>query len=294
MTTTKQFKVYHWLIETIKENNGISLRELNSKWLDNDSISDNRPLNRKTLKRYRDDISRTFGVEIECQMRGEYKYYIEKGGGRDEDELRKWMLSTLTIKQHLEEDLSLKNRILIEHVPSGDLWLELILKAMRENRRIEMVYQKYTGGMKRAWVLSPYCLKLYNRRWYILAKTDYSSLLTFCLDRIKEAGITSETFQMDPNFDARKYFEDFYGIYKNEGSKKRRVVIRTFEDEGYYLRDLPIHHSQKIIGRGDGYVDFELKLHTNKELSAYVLSRGKRMKVISPLEYVKEIEEMRG
>ena len=108
-------------------------------------------------------------------------------------------------------------------MPSGDLWLELILKAMRENRRIEMVYQKYTGGKKRAWVLSPYCLKLYNRRWYILAKTDYSSLLTFCLDRIKEAGITSETFQMvNFNFDGEKVFRGFLMAFTKRRVKKTK------------------------------------------------------------------------
>jgi hypothetical protein len=72
------------------------------------------------------------------------------------------------------------------------------------------------------------------------------------------------------------------------------VVIRTFDDEHHYLRDLPLHHSQKEIGRGDGYVDFELKLHINKELSGYILSRGKRMKVLKPLSFAREIEEMRA
>jgi hypothetical protein len=87
--------------------------------------------------------------------------------------------------------------------------------------------------------------------------------------------------EVDPNFDVNEYFGEFYGIY-NSGRDIMKIVIRAFGDEAFYLRDLPIHKSQREIGSGDGYTDFMIKLRPNKELIAYLLSRRERLKVLSP------------
>jgi predicted DNA-binding transcriptional regulator YafY len=69
-----------------------------------------------------------------------------------------------------------------------------------------------------------------------------------------------------------------------------RIVLRAFGDENYYLRDLPIHKSQREIGSGDGYTDFMIELRPNKELIAYLLSRRERLKVLSPDSIVEEMK----
>ena len=82
-------------------------------------------------------------------------------------------------------------------------------------------------------------------------------------------------------------------VAEDENSEMQHVVLRAFGDESCYLRDLPIHHSQREVAQGEGYVDFELYLHITKELSGFILSRGKRLKVISPKSYAKEIAAMK-
>jgi hypothetical protein len=44
------------------------------------------------------------------------------------------MLSTLSVGNMVEESLSLHNRILLEHVPSGGEKLQQVIKAMRGGR----------------------------------------------------------------------------------------------------------------------------------------------------------------
>ena len=141
--------------------------------------------------------------------------------------------------------------------------------------------------------MSPYCVRLYQRHWYVLGKLDNEKLYTLSLDRVQQLRLTEESFVMDPNFDTKEYFKNMYGIVRAENSEMQHVVMRAFGDESCYLRDLPIHHSQKEVARGDGYVDFELYLHITKELSGFILSRGKRLKVISPKSYAKEIAAMK-
>jgi hypothetical protein len=70
-----------------------------------------------------------------------------------------------------------------------------------------------------------------------------------------------------------------------------KIVIRAFGDEAFYLRDLPIHKSQKEIGNGGNYTDFMIELRPNNELISYLLSRKNRLKVLSPDCIVEEMKE---
>ena len=140
------------------------------------------------------------------------------------------------------------------------------------------------------YIADIYGLVLYNQRWYILVSFGEEKKYTFALDRMKKTWIASEKSHIDPDFDAIAYFEEFYGIY-NSGRDIMKIVIRAFGDESYYLRDLPIHKSQKEIGNGDNYTDFMLELRPNNELISYLLSRKNRLKVLSPDSIVEEMKE---
>ena len=61
-----------------------------------------------------------------------------------------------------------------------------------------------------------------------------------------------------------------------------KIVIRAFGTECNNLRDLPLHHSQHEIANTEEYTDFELYLRPTLDLQGHILSRGSRLKVISP------------
>ena len=132
-------------------------------------------------------------------------------------------------------------------------------------------------------------LILYNQRWYILGEFDDTKKYTFSLDRMWDPELTEEYYSPEPSFNVDAYFSEFYGIF-NSGKDITNIVLRALDDEAYYMRDLPIHPSQKEIGAGDGYVDFMISVRPNNELVSYVLSRKNRLKVLSPDSFVEEIK----
>ena len=71
-----------------------------------------------------------------------------------------------------------------------------------------------------------------------------------------------------------------------------RVVIRAYGQERFYLKDLPLHHSQREIAQGDDYTDFELHLRPTKDFCNCLLSHGCHIKVLSPERLALEIFEM--
>lgn len=165
-----QLKKHIWLINTIRRHGKISFRELSDLWERNKDMSDYQPLHRGTFNRWRDDIRKILHIDIGCQKSGGYLYYITNPDDINEDKLRRWMLDTFSVGNIIEENLSLKNRILVEEIPSGLLYLTPIMEAMKENKVIEMTYTSFRTGDTQIVTVEPYCIKLFEGRWYLLAK----------------------------------------------------------------------------------------------------------------------------
>lgn len=101
-------------------------------------MSDYKPLSRATFNRWKDAIFSQFGIIISCQRAGGYLYYIENPEDIDEDELKKWMLDSFAVSNLISENLSLKDRIIVNQIPSAREYLATLLEAMQENRVVSI------------------------------------------------------------------------------------------------------------------------------------------------------------
>lgn len=133
MTTYTKFKEYIWLVNTIYQAKSITLAEINRRWLKSD-MSEGVEMARTTFYRHKCAIEDIFGIYIECDKKNGNKYYIGNEYVLRKDSVQNWMLSTLSVGNMVEESLSLHNRILLEHVPSGGEKLQQVIKAMRGGR----------------------------------------------------------------------------------------------------------------------------------------------------------------
>ena len=291
MTTPILFKEYIWLVNTIYQARNITLDEINRKWVQTE-MSGGVEMARNTFIRHRNAIENIFGIFIECDRKNGYKYYIGNPKVLTEDSIQNWMLSTLSVNHVISESLSLQKRILLEPIPSAKGYLEPIIDAMKKKRLITIYYHKYGAEEPKEYLMAPYCIKLYHRRWYVLGRYESGEFRVFSFDRIKELIISNETFELDENFDAEDYFCECYGVVRMEEMPVERIVLRAYGDEGLYLRDLPVHHSQMEIGRGDGYTDFECYIRPTLDLCGFILSRGNRLQVLKPQSLADKIRQM--
>ena len=119
---------------------------------------------------------------------------------------------------------------------------------------------------------------------------------TFSLDRIKHLEILAKSFQLDKDFDAEEYFCDYFGVFRDETTPPQEIVIRASKAERPYLRDLPLHHSQKEIATTDEYSDFSYFISPTDDFIGEILRKKDRLYVISPTELrektLKIIKEM--
>ena len=290
MTTYTKFKEYIWLVNTIYHAKAITFAEINERWLKTD-MSEGMEMARTTFYRHKCAIEDIFGIYIDCDKKNGNRYYIGNEYVLREDSVQNWMLSTLSVGNMVEESQSLHNRILLEHVPSGGDKLQQVIKAMKENRMISLTYRRYGSPENATYKLAPYCVKLFRQRWYLVARFESGMFSTFSFDRIEKEELLDEKFKIDEDFDAARFFSDSYGIVVDDRITPERIVIRAYGYERYYLRDLPLHHSQKEIASTDEYCDFELKLRPTSDFKAQLLSRGQWVEVLEPQSLADEIVE---
>ena len=242
MKTPALFKEYIWLVNTIYRAKRISLAEINKKW-QRTEMSEGMPLSRTTFNRHKDAIEDIFGIYIDCDRKDGYRYYIGNEEVLRENSVQNWMLSTLTVNNLISESMSIQSRIVLENIPSEGEHLERVILAMKENKRITIRYRRYQSSEARSFLLSPYCIKLFRQRWYLLGQFDDGGFAMFSFDRMEDVAITEQTFKMDKDFDASEFFGECYGVVIGDGSKPVRVVLRAFGMERFYLHDLPLHHT---------------------------------------------------
>jgi hypothetical protein len=98
-------------------------------------------------------------------------------------------------------------------------------------------------------------------------------------------------FKLDENFEATEFFSDSYGIVMDDKIGSQRIVLRAYGFEPYYLRDLPLHHSQREITTTEEYSDFELNLKPTADFKAQLMSRGQWIEILEPQSLADEIVE---
>lgn len=298
MKTYNVFKEYIWLVNVIRRAGKISLAEINEKWRDSE-LSEGVDIARATFNRHKAAIEDMFGIIIDCDARDGYRYYIANPEVLRENSVQNWILSTLSVNNVVSESLSLHDRILMETAPvEGDL-LKDVIGAMKESVKLQLEHKRYGAEESRLFLIEPYCLKLFKHRWYVLGKIrreahdgqperEYMSLFSF--DRIVSLHITDEPFAVDPQFDAESFFRNSFGVLVNPEIQPQRVVLRAYDYQRYYLKDLPLHHSQKQCGEGENWMDFEYTMCCTSDLAAQILRYGSYVKVLEPQSLADDVK----
>lgn len=282
MTTLEK---YIWVVNALykKGERGLSLKELNDKWRHDENISNGEPLPRQTFDRWKGNILMTFGVDIECRLKGGYRYYISNPECLSERGLSRWLLDTYSTANTLSQSTQLKDRILVEEIPSNRNFLTNIIEAMKNNHVVMLTYKSFIHGKQYSFSAEPYCIKMFQKRWYLLARNlDDGSMRIYGLDRLESMEETSEHFSMPKDFDAKSYFSTFYGIVTDEKVPIQRIVVRAKKQHQHYLRSLPLHPTQKEIFTCGEYADFELTLRPTYDFIMELLHVGNMIEVLEP------------
>ena len=290
MSTAGLINRYVFFVTTIYNRGPISLEEIQHRF--ESHFGRGEELSERQFHRYTDAVEELFDIEIKYS-RTQRGYVIADREGIYNMGMRKWLIQTFSVNNILHESQDLKNRILLENVPSGQQHLTTIVDAMRESVALLMTYQSFWMDEPATFEVEPYCVKLFEQRWYMLGKSEgYDDLRIYALDRIKALEPTERKFKLPKKFDAAKFFEDYYGIIiSDDDYDVCPVALQVDAQQSNYLRTLPLHHTQVEVKRNDEYSIFEYRLCPTFDFRQKILSMGGAIEVLAPEELVYQMKD---
>lgn len=275
------FNRYVWLIDTLQRYGRLTRREIDGLW-QRSEYSDGKPMARRTFMNYRQAIQEMFDVNIECDA-STYEYYIEDPNALQGNGARVWALNTLAVSNMLNESQELRNRIVLENIPSGQKFLRIVFEAMKENRVLILSYRSFRRVTSSHTLAAPYFVKLFRQRWYVIAK-DFTDrkIKTYALDRVASLELSSRTFVYPDSFSPIDYFRDCFGITHDDMSAQE-VMLRVPALQANYLRTLPLHESQEELDRNEHSSTFHYRLKITPDFEQEVYALGYwQAEVLSP------------
>ena len=160
MSTAGLINRYVWFVTTIYNRGPITLEEIQHRF--ESHFGRGEELSERQFHRYTDAVEELFDIEIKYD-RAQRGYVIADREGIDNMGMRKWLIQTFSVNNILHESQELKNRILLEDVPSGQQHLTTIVDAMRESVALSMTYQSFGKSESSTFEVEPYCIKLFNQ-----------------------------------------------------------------------------------------------------------------------------------
>lgn len=280
------FKRYIWLVDLINRRKYVSFKEISEAWRRSPLNETGEPLSERTFFNHKDAIAGMFGIEILNDR--SLGFYI----GRSDvgsDETSDWMLHTLCLNNVLHENADMKDRILMEKVPSSERFLTDIISAMRGSRVISLCYQSFRHPEPYSFNVRPYCVKYFKQRWYLLGDSDLG-LRIYSLDRFVDMEELEEHFEIPKGFDAEEYFGNYFGVII--GEEPEDVKIRVVPDQVKYFRTLPLHGSQRETVQEDGSSVFIYHIAPTFDFVQEILSHGADVEVLEPTELRESIADI--
>lgn len=281
-----------WIVKTIYKAKKITFEELAREWDKDENINDGKPLSKKSFHTWKWSILDTFGVDIDCEKGGDYRYYITNADDLCDRGIDNWLLNTTSVCNSLLECKSIKDKILLEDIPSGIEYLDQVIEALKQNRFVHIPYYSYWSGETKEHYLMPLCIKLFRQRWYMVGRiwtTGKDILLS--LDRFRGFRLSSHTFDYPNDFNPKEYFNGCFGIIADNSSKIEEVVLKVNASQANYLRDLPLMQgeNQKEVERTDEYSIFKLRVRPTFDFQQELLWNREEFEVLEPQWLRKEI-----
>jgi predicted DNA-binding transcriptional regulator YafY len=158
----------------------------------------------------------------------------------------------------------------------------VLFNAIADKITLSIDYQSFKRRESKLFVISPYFLKEYNHRWFLLGKSPgYERISIFAIDRIQNvynAGVSYE----DTDVDFDTYFENVIGVTMDDREPVQTVRLRISPQQIDYVETKPLHRSQYVMEKNEQGGIVELEVIPNYELEQTILALGEHCEVLSP------------
>jgi len=171
----------------------------------------------------------------------------------------------------------------------GQKWLTVLKDFIAQKIVLTIDYQPF-GKEAYLRTISPYLIKEYNSRWFLIGWDHDMQLITnLGMDRILSVKESIKPYVTEESFDSKLYAKNLVGVSTPQDKKKTKIKLKAHGIQRYYLKTKPIHESQVKIKEHKDYTIFQIEVIPNFELQSKILANADSIEVISPKFFKIEI-----
>ena len=183
----------------------------------------------------------------------------------------------------------------VSYIPNGVsttsyATLEILGRACRDRRAIEVSYRAASTKKVKIRKLHPRHLVNYAGNWYLLASNEKAkNVACFHLARMGNEIKLLEKFTPKSEFNLGESRKHAFGAYL--GEREFKVRIRFDEVSAPYVSEKKWNATQVVKPRKDGGLDFSITVCDLTEIKAWILSWGRHARAMQPRELTRQIRQ---
>lgn len=165
--------------------------------------------------------------------------------------------------------------------------LPSLVQAITGQHRCRVEYQALGRNRPRRFPYDPYRVISVHGGFYCVGKVPaYRNPTVLAVERIRNLEVTTETFEVDPVIDLKRYEEEAFGV---SWEKPMTVVVRFRADQARYVREREWHPTQTLRELKVGGVELRLRAGGWFEIRRWILGWGDAAEVVRPAALRREI-----
>ncbi|MDY4889016.1 MAG: WYL domain-containing protein, partial [Sphaerochaetaceae bacterium] len=169
---------------------------------------------------------------------------------------------------------------------------EVVIDALKRSVMLEFSYKSPDMEIARTFLVAPYCVRLFRRRWYMLGLREGTlKPHLYSLDRMIDAYATEIEYTYPKDFSADDFYSSYFGIDRPSGNPET-IRLKASARQADNLRALPLHASQKETEKlTDGKVVFEYHLVPSSTFIGEIMQMQGSVEVLEPASLRQRIHE---
>ena len=251
-----------WMARLLKAHGPMSKKEIREAWQEEDP--DGKPMANSTFYDNLWALESRYGIHISRLGR---RFRLEAASQNESD------LYAQLFEQRQENT---------DHLNLLATQVEIEQAAIR-HVKLQFDYQppNKSGYRMTLW---PYGLRQAGQWTYVTGWSErHNEVRTFALDRIRHLETTALKFTPPQEFNAAQYFRHSFGAFYRPGQTPEPIVLRADAALEGYLRQRPLHPSQRLVPVDKHGCRIELCLVPSADFTARLLSYGPSLEVLTPL-----------
>jgi proteasome accessory factor B len=169
--------------------------------------------------------------------------------------------------------------------------LEVLTRGWAEGRKVRLRYRSYSKDETTERTFAPYFIEPASIGYacYVIGFDELrEQLRTFKVERVYEARITDDHFEVPNSFDPLELLASAWGvIWRDEGAIE--VTLRFAPSVVRRVKESVWHPSQRLEDLPDGACLFTVRVGSTMEFKPWVRQWGSAVTVIGPPEFRDEI-----